>query len=255
MAQSTALNTKSIRQADWQMLLFDALAAFANLGETPDEWGRFRLGWPDFFPGSAPQAQSSSIGLTDWLYKDAEDWAKFCYDFSASLPADYRLTTVPPLLWYRDLLRAVWTRQDVAGAALSLLVGFADQAQLNRLKDVVPRTVRATLPSVEYLGRDFDPKNALPSGRPAVDVGTIACTIRWEFGCQFQQAIYELMQNLWRAKVCPQCKRFFIAGKTAQKFCSTKCTGEKKASDSLDYYHREGRFRRQEQSSAKSVKP
>jgi hypothetical protein len=250
MPQSTVLKAGPIRQATEHGALFEALAAFANLGQTPDDWRKFRLMWPDFFPGPSPGSdQSSSGSLRDWLYDAAEDWARFCTENSASLPPGYNV--IPHLLWYRNLLRAIWMRRDPKGAALSALLGFEDQARQAGLEKVVPNAVRAPLLG---LNRSFQTIDVMPQGRPIVEVGDVACVIRWEFGCEFQQAVYELMQQIWAAKVCPQCGKFFIANKPAQKFCSSICYGQKKASASLDFYHRKGRFLRQQHSGHRKSK-
>jgi len=222
---------------------FEALAAYANLGDTLASWQKFRLGWPNFFSSSTSEGvQPSSNNLAESLYTSAKDWDRFCSEHSARLPADYRSHTIPILLWYRELLRAVWRRSDPNGAALCALLGFQEQARQSGIGEVVPFNVWHSGSSSLLT----DPiANILPPGKPMVDPST--CTIRWEFGCQFQRALYALVESLWLAKTCPQCGKYFIAGKTAQKFCSTRCSGEKKASASLDFYYRHGRQHRQKQ--------
>ena len=59
-----------------------------------------------------------------------------------------------------------------------------------------------------------------------------------------QQAVYELMQCRWRAKVCPICGKYFIAAKTATQYCSTKCTTEAKNRRSLNWWTRKGSAKR-----------
>ena len=245
MSQLTVPIRDAIRQASQQRReQFEALAAYANLGDAPESWRRFRLAWPDFFRVSASGIDRSRFeNLTEWLYASAEDRARFYAENAASLPPDAKTRTIPPLLWYRDLLRAVWTRNDKLGAALCALLGFEDQARRAGVNKVVPTAVMRPLLMPDQSIADEHSTNGLPPGQPVVD--GIACTIRWDFGCQFQRAVYELMQNPWLAKVCPQCGKFFIAGKTAQKFCSSQCCGKKKASASLDFYYRKGRSLRE----------
>src|SRR2546428_2361200 len=86
-----------------------ALEAFVNIGETPDDWKRFRLKCREFFPEH----------LSEWFYLYAEEWAK-------KLQAHPEIKTIlkPPLLYYRDRLRRVWTQTDPNGANLKLLLGF-----------------------------------------------------------------------------------------------------------------------------------
>ena len=72
--QSTVLNMRAIRQArETWMQDFEALAAYANLADTPDSWQRFRLAWPNFFSDS-----QGSDTLTESLYSSALDWDRFC---------------------------------------------------------------------------------------------------------------------------------------------------------------------------------
>src|ERR1017187_1832208 len=104
-SQSTVLAASAIRQAreNW-MQDFEALAAYANLGDTPDSWQKFRLGWPNFFSDSTSGGvQPSSDNLAESLYASAQDWDKLCSENSAKLPTDFRSRNIPLLLWYRDL--------------------------------------------------------------------------------------------------------------------------------------------------------
>jgi hypothetical protein len=246
-SQLTVLTASSNRQAieNW-MQDFEALAAYANLGDTPDSWQQFRLGWPNFFSDTTSESVLPN-NLADTLYNAAQNWDLFRSEYSSRLPADYRSDTIPLLLWYRSLLREVWKRSDPRGAALCVLLGFLDQARLTGLENIVPVNIWHSGPS----SLSPDPiANILPPGKPMVDPLTLR--IRWQFGCQFQRALYALMESLWLAKVCPQCGKYFIAGKTAQKFCTSRCSGERKSSASLDYYHRHGKYLRQNQ--GKSVK-
>ena len=39
----------------------------------------------------------------------------------------------------------------------------------------------------------------------------------------FQDAVYLLLSESWRAKVCRHCKKYFIADKGSQVYCSPAC--------------------------------
>lgn len=236
--QSTVLKADANRQAKADSIQdLEALAAYANLGDTPDSWDKFHLVCPEFFPHSRIER----------LYYSAKAWVRLygSAEHHQALNSDAGPIALPPLLWLRNLLRTVWTRKDAHGAALCVLLGFQKQARSIGLSDVAPISVwrLAYVPGqpVDIDNLDED----LPPGQPIVDPGTH--TIRWEFGCQFQRAVYALMENFWLAKVCPQCGKYFIAGKTAQKFCSLRCFGDKKTSASLDFYHRKGKYLREQQ--------
>ena len=216
----------------------NALEAYANMGVTPENWKRFHLKFPEFFPKN----------LSEWFYSFAELWAwRYDNDFKAWLK--------PPLLFYRDRLQSVWALDDPEGVCLKLLLGF--EKELGRrnfsgklllpakfgdkrgrgLPDIV-----ADIPG-QPVDREMQTTYAgLPPGKPIVDGVTGAIT--WKFGCTLQQSVYELMQQRWRAMVCPECGKFFLADKTRQTYCSSVCFGEMKRKRALDYWNRVGRAER-----------
>ncbi len=133
-----------------RLLNYDALADFANLGNEPDDWARFHRKCPLFFPAN----------ITEWIYINAEvwrklsnlpdqrpdnfqeifdgwpdatitigDWANFARDSRRQM----RLLR-PPLLFFRNLLRRVWKREDPYGSSLKVLLGF-DEAWAPVLED------------------------------------------------------------------------------------------------------------------------
>lgn len=236
MGQDTIPARTSNRKArEERMQQFDALAAFANMGDEPKDWAKFLRMWPLFFPDDLakkfsnisenwPTSQESlaTAGLDAKeifvLKAVAQGWNAYTGSTTESL-----FPLKPPLIHYRDLLRAFWRRKDSACLAIKVLLGFHEQVE-------------------EYEGIPAPFVVAMPSGKPMIDC--VTGSIEWEFGCQFQRAVYDLIHERWRAMICPWCARYFIAGKTAQKFCSTKCWGEKKQKQSNDYYHRKGRAER-----------
>jgi hypothetical protein len=218
----------SKRQAVEKGRMFEALAAYANMGDKPEDWNRFRLMYPDFF---------STPDLSEWMYTFAENWSR---DF-AELPPERR--PIPPLLWYRNRLRTVWARNDQHGYGLAILFGFEQEArkiakehpgEVSYEMLVSPSLVPGQ--SVDSSKRTSD--GGLPSGRPVIN--GVTGEIAWEFGCEIQQSVYELMQNRWRAKVCPECGRFFVAAKTAQKTCSPRCSNDVKRARALAYWNQTG---------------
>lgn len=200
-----------------------------HLSETPpDDWMELHRKWPDLF--------SDTI----------DDWAP-----RAAAAREAAAIAKPPLLFYRDLLRGVWRNDDADGSRLLFLLGF----ELESLRkgefgfSVWKSEPTPKSPNSWRVINEMGDENSggikisdFPKGRPVID--RVAGAITWEFGCSFQRAIYDLMQDRWRAMVCPQCHKYFIADKTAQKFCSTKCTAEAKQKKSLEYYYRKGRAQR-----------
>jgi ribosomal protein L37AE/L43A len=82
----------------------------------------------------------------------------------------------------------------------------------------------------------------MPPGHPEVD--GISGKIRWEFGCEFQRSVHALMEQRWRAMICPTCGKFFVADKPAQKLCSIPCYGEAKRKHALDRWNLKGNAER-----------
>ncbi|HTC95711.1 MAG TPA: hypothetical protein VK699_19875 [Terriglobales bacterium] len=225
-------NRKARQERELQL---NSLEAFANLGEETGDWKRFQLKFPHFFPQ----------GLSNWFYEMADDWAKIRAEVPESLEP-----SKPSLLWYRDRLRAVWTNNDPNGINLSILLGFEEEAR-EAARTQFPADPSIPAPVIlpllirgKSLAQSQETIGGLPRGKPRVNGLTGA--IEWEFGCELQQAVYELMPNRWRARVCPECGKYFIADKTAQTYCSLQCYGEMKRKRSLDYWRREGNKKREQ---------
>src|ERR1039457_3363785 len=188
----------SKRLAKDKLRLFEALAAYVNMKDTPAEWQRFRLMYPEFFPQE----------LSAWMYQLAEEWHKFSAEIKS---------TLPPLLWYRNRLRSIWARTDQHGYSLAVLLGFEKEAQAiaegHRGEIGFEGFYRTARVPGRTLFDQFDvgKVKGLPQGSTAIN--GVTGQIRWEFGCKLQQAIYELMQERWRAKICPTCGKYFVAMK------------------------------------------
>jgi len=267
---------KATKEWLWEL---QALADFANLGDSFDDLQLFRKNKRRFFPDD----------LTKWIYRNAEFWMTFSNlpekrpdnyreIFRRVLPAaDSPMTTQawadmarelrgelrscrPPLLWYRALLRAVWRREDPDGSCLRHLLGFdadripfpgEEDTELEPLslfmwkehpeKKPEPITINGITHHIRQ--KETETIAGLPYGTPVVDGNTGIIT--WSFGCPLQRAVYELMQDRWRAMVCPNCGKYFVADKTAQRYCSPECYREKKGMKALDYWNRIGRAARQ----------
>jgi hypothetical protein len=64
----------------------------------------------------------------------------------------------------------------------------------------------------------------------------------------FESALWVLSCEGWRARVCGQCKRYFIADKPAQTYCSTRCHGDAKRGQKLAWWRSTGKIRRTQKS-------
>ncbi len=170
--------------AEERNLKFEGLAAFANMGDTPEEWRSFRLKHPQFFPDSPfyESLSSTPITITEWLHQTAENW------FSASMLARVE---IPALLWYRNHLRAAWSGLDRTGSSLCVLYGFEKGLSFDSRPVLFGLERRQTVEDQFYLGQP--PTSVLPQGEPFVDGASRQIT--WKFGCEFQQSVFELMKD------------------------------------------------------------
>ena len=243
---------------------FEALARFANLGDKPDDWANFRRMCQEFFPA----------GMEKWIYINAEKWWELSH---LPDPEKKRRNLRPPLLYYRNLLRRVWRREDPNGSSLSVLLGFdaawaavLEEAEIEKEEPLRIKEEDGTIFEVEapvdygrllmwkapkmpevhtedgirWMDEQTTTSCGLPLGTPMVDGKT--STIVWKFGCQFQTAIYYLMQERWRARVCPWCSKYFVADKATRKYCSVECPEVRKRKQARGYYHRVGKAKRRE---------
>lgn len=179
-------------------LLFAALEAFANLGDEPNAWTRFIRQWPQFLPDVA------FVGAANW-------------NFEGSSPKSR-----PPIYWFRNAVRSVWSGADANGALLNCLLGIDSDFSLLRDWDDSIRGGATILSPAR-------PRAHWQSGE-----------ITLAFNIDFQRALFALMKDHWRAKVCPECSRYFIANKTAQAYCSSECYGESKRKRALSWWRRAG---------------
>jgi hypothetical protein len=225
--------------------LFAALEDYANLQPGLEGLKLFQSKWPDFFPSEL-------------------------YEASEILESKHELS---PLSWYLRQLHVVWCGADGDEARLSFLLGFylgpnyeaaafrdaafqpefdtwkAVQEELKRRNTAIrPSPIRTAAEAQRRLWRGMEghPASVADLGFADVAPDWKLGTIRCKFNCDFQEALYALMRESWRAKSCRNCKRYFIANKPPQMYCSTKCFGEAKGKRSLAWWRAEGADRRRQ---------
>jgi hypothetical protein len=229
---------------------FEALEEFANLEYNPKRWEECKGRWeqfkkrrPDFFPPDLgteycelsvpwpdPVKPERSVDVSErTLLIGARGETLIVRVIARFRGKIIHLGSVPTL--FRKMVRAVWTHQDPNGLALKSLLGFG------------PPAIESGDSAVELPG-------LLPGGKAIVN--EVSGAITWEFCCQLQRAVWDLMQERWRAMVCPVCRKLFVADRTAQRYCSPRCYAAKKAGQSLDYYYSKGRQKRQEKKQKKA---
>jgi hypothetical protein len=155
---------------------------------------------------------------------------------------------------FRDYLRSIWRRDPVAlrEQVLKILIGIETKPLGHESlegeeehEDYIPERVGAVSwnerlearSTTGSLFRDFPPRyrRALmlmrlhPDSKffrpyfPKVMIdwesGEVLCQLRTDFQC----AVYSLFRQSWRARICRECQKLFIAAKHPQMFCGTRC--------------------------------
>jgi hypothetical protein len=215
--KSTVVSAPVNRQA--RQRLFRGLERFANTGDTMKEYRAFGTAWRDFWPFDFRDGQNNPLRWPD---------------------SGHGLF----LLW-RNALRGLWISDPYAihTDALSFLMGIG--GQFEHL-------------SKEGGRRDFHPLGIVPAWETLTqdhpDVRVIAVPVvypHWKRGeftyspqNDFQNAVYLLFRESWRAKVCASCSTYFIAQKPAQLYCSSRCSNAAHLAQALKHWRAKGAARR-----------
>jgi hypothetical protein len=67
----------------------------------------------------------------------------------------------------------------------------------------------------------------------------------------FQEAVWCFFREFWRARVCRQCMRFFIADKSAQSYCTTECSTQAHQASARLWWREKGASRRTQRKEGK----
>jgi hypothetical protein len=202
--------------------LFGGLESFANLGDSAKDYEKFALQWPTFYP----------------------------VEIRKGGPLGKPMGLIPELhlvvLLYRDYLRRAWISDpevDRLGLADILLglqtevaqpapesAGWANRPKLLSLKPMIDSVAP----------HDSDQDAAPPK---------VVASWKWgEFNyyplTDFQRAFYLLFREKWRARICAQCARYFIADKPPQRYCLPTCNGMAKRKQALNWWRTIGDARR-----------
>ena len=217
----TTIRTKvsNQRARDNSLLLLDRLHAFVNLPDDLNVFESFFRQYPEICP------------------------VNFCkYDLGKTTqdPVGWRLEFFEVFCVFREMLRAVWERGD--NQALAVLLG-TDQDAWN----IVSRREPASALERILRGFGMSLQNAMlkvPSYYVAVSSKVFpdwrTGAFRYEPETDFRRAVYALFRQSWRAKICHQCNKYFIADKPAQVYCTTKCYGEAKRARDLAFWRDKG---------------
>jgi hypothetical protein len=152
-------------------------------------------------------------------------------------------------LFYRDMLRAVWSEEDAGqwpdGEREEFLLGLT---QLNQ--DTCRKCKDSKKGELQYLLMPglFGPWEEIVKQFPNVNVaGPVQIKMLWKLGDfflltvnDFQSAFYTLFRQNWRARVCRRCNAFFVARKPKQIFCGTACSAGNRLASKRKWWNRVG---------------
>jgi hypothetical protein len=234
------------------------LESFVNCGDSAADYEALAHNWLDFWPLSIlhwPYYDAQNAGfrfdpisldeqLEKWEDKDKTEtlaWHPFCREL---------------FLFYRDSLRTVWRGTHVMGED-EFLLGLTDlnEEACKLAKNGGPDLTLLIPLELDLAWRVIVKQfpTAIPESR--VQIGTL-----WKRGDfsfipdnnDFQKAFYLLFRQSWRARVCPRSKRFFVARKPKQIFCTTRCSAGNRNASKRSWWKRVGAKRRAKQRRAVS---
>jgi hypothetical protein len=212
------------RRATDNETLFAALELLVNCGDGAIDFRRFRQQHPHFFP--------------DDFYVQSERLLK-------SGKKDNMFN------WFKRQLRSVWEGRDPQGTRLGVLLGIAPvsyagppggdfQMEVTERMAIFADLVSLRNPPVE---EDVNiAAHLLFAARivPDWERGVL----RYEPTIEFQSAIHALLMESWRARMCRTCRKYLIAAKSANIYCSPTCVGNAKKSRDRQYWRAEGKAKR-----------
>jgi hypothetical protein len=190
------------------------LERFVNTGDSLEGYRNLAKAWPTFWPMTLEVPRHHSTN-------------------KSPVSLNWRDETHPLFLFYRNVLRALWTRDPATstnGTYINVLFGLI--APVEQLKKIFPR---------------FNPAVATTSFWPEWGAGVI----RFISYTDFQRTIWALFCESWRAKVCASCSLYFIAEKPAQGYCSISCSNRAHQSSSLRWWREKGAKRRTKRTKTK----
>jgi hypothetical protein len=200
--------------------LFAGLESFVNAGDGLEDYHALAVQCPTFWPHNA--------GALDWLPKAH---AMF--------------------LDYRDKLRKIWSGDPEAqgSGVLAYLLGLIGPIEFAGMEYTIDvdmiwfaRERKASLDAYKSLLQSH-PERVWTSHSMVFPVWGQTNFHYFPRG-DFETAMWVLFGDSWRARICGQCKRYFIADKPAQGYCSTRCYGDAKRGQKREWWKTAGKMRR-----------
>ena len=204
--------------------LFGGLQALVNTGDSLGDYQHLSKQWPTFWPDGSQLS-------TAWL---PQEHSKF--------------------LNYREKLRQLWSgslEEQQRIGAVAYLLGLINSEEAESLFFTGPEA----LAELWFNRPNKSPSSSIVSTSAPVLLpvwGSI--DVRFFARGDFEAALWALFRESWRARICGQCKHFFIADKAAQKYCSTNCNGAAKRGQRLSWWNKAGTIKRAQRKSVRPVK-
>ena len=226
--QTTVRVFPSHNRGNEKGIFFEGLTALANLSDDMSEYQKLMLTYPDVWPMEIQNGAGEKL-----------QWA----------PEAFAL-----LRLYRDLLRCVWDwphdpashyERNRKREALQILMGISNFETMGisnfermlKEEDFPPGT-----PSSEYQCTWREIRSNIAGAIPASPGRAFPSWPSGQFvyvpANPFQEALYLLFRESWRARICRACQKFFVADKQQRQYCSSVCAGEAKKRHDLEWWHR-----------------
>ncbi len=211
------LDVNRLAASDRQRL-FRGLERFAYAGDSAEEYKALAKGWPGLWPRTLLDGQGNSLA-----------WHDDCHAL---------------FLVFRNALRYVWTPlpDAVKRGAVSFLLGIGGEFERLETGGIVLLPVQGLNEAWDKIEK-HDPAGS-DTSRPVLYPRWSTGEIAYDPGNDFQRALYLLLRESWRAKICARCSTYFVAGKPAQLYCSTACSGGVKKERTLKWWRNVGANRR-----------
>ena len=216
--------------------LFCGLEAFVKAGDALDDYHSLAHHWTTFWPH----------GIDDGRNRNHLNWSTAAHAL---------------FLDYRDKLRKVWTGDSEAqlSSVLAYLLGIIRIDEFTKRQYVLDVDFDWF---EEERCATFGAWQLLKQSHPKAEMQPPSIAFpQWGLGnfhylpkTDFQFALWLLSREDWRARLCGQCKRCFIADKAAQRYCSTRCYGEAKRGQRTAWWNKAGKKKRAQRESVRSAK-
>lgn len=234
--------------------LFSGLEAFANLSEDLEDYHQLALKWPTFWP---VDIFSDDPDETYEEFKERNSWyaAKVTRKMFEGRERGKLINWSDEChllaLIVSEMLQKIWANDD-ASRCLAILLGIGasmPELALTASMDVfwgkdTPEDDPDRMLIDAWIAIKQHHEMAHPRVTSELRPDWIRGSVEYESANDFQLALFLLMKESWRARVCPECDRCYVADKSAQRYCSGTCYLAVKQRRDLEYWKTKGITRR-----------